>query len=342
MTQNIGTDGQSFQGYAGLVEEASSYAAGGSPSTFIPIRTDGFGLENSPLFDSNVRGRDRFLASAGAFTDDGSLELVAGPENGLGVLLKGAFGSASVTTSSEGSGTDNVGTHTFSTDDKLPSYAVEIGLGAIEAARHLGVGIDVLEFSHTPEDYLIITADMIASRPELQGSQASPSYSDLRPFVWHDGVITFDSDDRTTDVAEFTCTITNNLDPKMRGERYATKMHVGERPISGTLNLDFENTDALEMFLGDDPANDPTTVQDTLYKASLNAKWTSPELVVSGGTSGYELELDIPSIALATWEGQLNEQEAIIENVPWEAEVDSAGTGYDIEATLTNGQTSAY
>lgn len=338
MSQNIGTDGQSFKGYCGLAEEAS-YGAGGSPSVFLPIRSDGFGLENSPMFDSNIRGRDRFQASAGTFNDDGSIELVAGPENGMGYLLKGAFGTASVSTASEGSGTDNVGTHTFTTDDKLPSYAAELGLGAIDAARHKGVGVDTLEFSHTPEEYLVISADLTAKEPELQGSQASPTYSDIRPFVWHDGVVSFDGTDRSTDVSEFTMSVENDLDEKIRGSRTPDKCHVGTRTVSGTLNMDFENTNALERFLGDTGVS---TVQDQLYKASVNAKWTSPELVVSSGSSNYSLELDIPSITLSTHEAQLNEQDAIIENIEFDAEVDVGGSGYDVEATLINGQASAY
>ena len=263
--------------------------------------------------------------------------MVAGPENGMGLLLKAAFGATSVSTSSEGSGTDNVGTHTFTTDNKLPSLAVEIGLGAIDSMRHLGVGIGSLEISHTPEEYLMVSADMNAQEPELQGSQATPTYSDLRPFVWHDGTVTFDGTDRSVDLAEFTATIDNDLDEKIRGSRTPDKCHVGERAVSGTLNLDFENTNALELFLGESSA---TTVQDALYKASLNAVWTSPELVIDGGTSAYELELDFPTINLSTQEAQVNEQDAIIENIEWEAE-DTAST-YDVQATLVNAQTTAY
>lgn len=336
MTQNIGTDGQSHLGYCGIAEE-SSYGGGAAPSVFLPINSDGFSLENGILFNSNIRGRSRFQGTAGVFEDDGSVEMVAGPENGLGLLLKGAFGSASVTTQSEGSGTDNVGEHTFTTDNKLPSYSVEIGLGAIDSLRHSGVGIGSLEISHTPEEYLMVSADMTAQEPELQGSQASPTYSDLRPFVWHDGTVNLDGTDRSVDLAEFTATIDNDLDEKIRGNRVPSKCHVGERAISGTLNLDFENTNALNLFLGGTSA---TTVQDALYKASLNAKWVSPELVVDGGSSGYSLELDFPNINLSTQEAQVNEQDAIIENIEFEAE-DTAST-YDIQGTLVNGQTTAY
>lgn len=339
MTQNIGTDGQSHLGYCGIAEE-SSYGGGAAPSVFLPINSDGFSAENGVLYNSNIRGRSRFSGTAGVFEDDGSVEMVAGPENGMGLLLKAAFGTASVTTSSEGSGTDNVGTHTFTTDNKLPSLAVEIGLGAIEAARHRGVGVGTLELSHTPEDYLMLSADMTAKDFELQGSQASPTYSDLRPFVWHDGTITLDGTDRSVDVAEFTCSIENDLDEKIRGSRTPSKAHVGTRTVSGSLNLDFENIEALEMFLGGAPGSGTTTVQDALYKASLNAVWTSPELVVSGGTSGYELELDFPNIVLETHDAQVNEQDAIIENIEFGAE-DTAAT-YDVQGTLVNGQTTAY
>lgn len=335
---SIGTDGQSFQGYCGITEEAS-YGDGGAPSAFLPIRSDGFSADNNPLFDSNIRGRQRFMAAAGAFSDDGDIEMVAGPENGLGYILKGALGDASVTTSdSDGDSTDDTGTHTFTVADKLPSWAVEIGLGAIDAARHVGVGVDTLELSHTPEEYLVVTAGLTAKEFQLQGTQASPTYSDLRPFVWHDGAVTFDGSDRTTDVAELSLELDNGIDEKIRGERSPSKAHVGEPEISGNLNLDFENTDAAQRFLGGASATSP---QQELYKASLNAKWTSPELTVDGGSTNYSLEADLPSITLSTYEATLNEQEAIVENVGWEAEVDPSA-GYDLQMVLVNGQTTAY
>lgn len=337
MTQNIGSDGQSFKGYAGLTEE-SSYGGGGAPSAFLPIISDGFGPENELLFNNSVRTRGRQPAAAGAFADDGSVELVAGPENGLGYLLKGAFGTASVTASDpDGDATNEVGTHTFSVADKLPSWAVEIGLGSIDAARHLGVGVDTIEFSHTPEEYLTISTDLTASRFELQGAQASPTYSDLLPFTWHTGTITVDGSDRTVDVSEVSIELANNLETKIRGNRYADKMDVGTREVSGSLALDFENNDMAQKFLGGSTA---TTVQDTLYKASLNCQWVSPETIADVNTN-YELRVDLPQISLGTHEAQLNEDDAIVENIDWEAEIDPSA-GYEIEATLVNGQTSAY
>jgi len=337
MTQNIGSEGQSFKGYAGLTEEGS-YADGGDPSVFLPIISDGFGPENELMHNNSVRSRGRQPAVAGVFSDDGSVELVAGPENGLGYLLKGAFGSASVTASDpDTDNTDEVGTHTFDVADQIPSYAIEIGLGSIDAARHLGFGLDAIEFSHTPEDFLTVSVDGSASRYELQGSQASPTYSDLLPLVWHHGIIDVDGTDRTVDVSEFTCELANNIETKVRGERWVSKMDVGTREVSGSLALDFENTDMAKKFLGGTSAS---TVQDTLYKASLNAKWTSPEMI-EDTSEPYSLELDLPQISLATHEAQLNEDDAIVENIDWEAEIDPTA-GHEIQAILVNGETEAY
>lgn len=333
---SIGTDGQSYQGYLGITEE-SSYGSGGAPSAYLPIRSEGFSLENNPMFDSNIRGRARYMAAAGALGDEGDVEMVAGPENGLGHLLKGALGDASVTTSDEsGDSTDDTGTHTFVPSDKIPSYAVEVGLGSIDAARHVGAGIDTLTLSHTPEEYLLVTADITAKEPQMQGSQATPTYTDLRPFVWHDGAISFDGTDRSTDLAEFEVELSNSIDEKIRGGRSPSKAHLGDLEVSGTLNLDFENTDAAELFLGSTGATSP---EDQLYKASLNGTWTSPEIVA--GTQAYELDVDLPAITLSTHEAQLSEQEAIVENISWEAEFDPSA-GYEVQFTLINGQTTAY
>jgi hypothetical protein len=126
---SISSNSVSYEGYCGLAVE-SSYGAGEDPSVYLPIRSDGFTSENNPIFDSNIRGRERFEAAAGAFIDEGSIEMVAGPENGLGYLLNAAFGDASVSSSSEGSG--SVETHTFDTADDLDSLAVELGLGRVK------------------------------------------------------------------------------------------------------------------------------------------------------------------------------------------------------------------
>lgn len=333
---SIGTEGQSYQGYLGISEEPS-YGGGGSPSVYLPIRSEGFTLGNNPLIDSNIRGRARYLAAAGVLDDDGDLELVAGPENGLGYLLKGTLGSAAVT-ASDGSGdsTDDTGTHTFVPADTLPSYAVEVGLGSIDAFRHVGSGFDALTLSHTPEEYLVVSTDITAKEPQLQGTQATPTYTDLRPFVWHDGALDLDGTDRTPDLAEFEVELANGIDEKIRGERSPSKAHLGDLEVSGSLNLDFEDTTAAELFLGSTGATSPA---QELYKASLNATWTSPEIVA--GTQAYELSVDLPAITLSTHEAQLNEQDAILENIGWEAEFDPTA-GYEVQFTLINSQTTAY
>jgi hypothetical protein len=336
MSQTIGEDGQSFFGYAGIAEE-SSYGDGASPSEFLNVVSDGFSGDNNPIFLSTTRGRDTHSAVAGEFTDDGSLDMPVTPE-AIGLLLKAAFGSTSVTTSDpDGDGTDEVGTHTFTTDDKLPSLAVELGLGNVDAVRHTGVGVESLELSHSSGERLSMSMDMPAKEPDGSVSASTPAYDNLRALVYHDATYTLFGTDRTVDLRDLTVSVTNNLTPHTRGGRTPAKMTVGTREIVFEATLDFENTNVMEKFWGSAGATGP---EDELYEGGVNAKWVSPETIADTSTQ-YSLELDAPRCTINTHDAQLNEQDLIAENVELRALVDPSA-GYDVQGTLVNGQTSAY
>jgi len=336
MSQTIGEDGQSFFGYAGIAEE-SSYGAGAAPSEFLNVVSDGFSGDNNPIFLSTTRGRDTHSAVAGEFSDDGSLDMPVTPE-AIGLLLKAAFGSTSVTTSDpDGDGTDEVGTHTFTTDDKLPSLAVELGLGNVDAVRHTGVGVENLELSHSSGERLSMSMDMPAKEPDGSVSAATPAYDNLRALVYHDATYTLFGTDRTVDLRDLTVSITNNLTPHTRGSRTPAKMTVGTREIVFEATLDFENSNVMEKFWGSAGATGP---EDELYEGGVNAKWVSPE-TIEDTTTQYSLELDAPRCTINTHDAQLNEQDLIAENVELRALVDPSA-GYDVQGTLVNGQTSAY
>ena len=336
MSQTIGEDGQSFFGYAGIAEE-STYGGGAAPTEYLNVVSDGFSGDNNPIFLSTTRGRDTHSAVAGEFSDDGSLDMPVTPE-AIGLLLKGAFGSTTVTTSDpDGDGTDEVGTHTFTTDDKLPSLAVELGLGNVDAVRHTGVGVESLELSHSSGERLSMSMDMPAKEPDGSPSAATPSYDNLRALVYHDATYTLFGTDRTVDLRDLTVSITNNLTPHTRGSRTPAKMTVGTREIVFEATLDFENTNVMERFWGSAGSTGP---EDELYEGSLNAKWVSPE-TISDTTTAYSLEFDMPRVTINTHDAQLNEQDLIAENVELRALVDQTA-GYDVQGTLVNGQTSAY
>ena len=332
MAQNAGSDSQSYFGYVGIAEE-SSFGAGGSPSQFADVVSDGFSGDNAVNYLSTIRGRDTYEGAAGEFNDEGSLDLPVSPEGAIGLLLKGAFGSVTTTVDDPETGAN---THVFTTDDKLPSYAVEIGVGNVDAIRHKGVVVDTLEISQSPGDRVTASTDLPAQQPEAQGSQASPTYDNLRTFQYHDATVNLLGTDRSVDAQDVTFEIANQVDMPVRTSRFPDKAFLGQREITAEVTLDFENMNVWEAFWGGSAATAP---QDTLDDVAFNVKWVSPESIDSTSTA-FSLELDLPKCRVNTHEATLNEQDMVAEDVELRALVDVGGAGYDAQATLVNGVSS--
>jgi len=334
---SIGQTPQSFRGYVGIAKE-STYAGGPAPSYYIDAISDGMGLDNNVDFQNSTRSRGTHKGEAGPLTDEGSLDLPANPENGLGLLLLGALGSESFTAKDPDSdNTDEVGEHVFSPAESVTSIAAEIDRDT-DVVRHQGVGVDTLELAHTSEEMLTASADLIASEPDASVSSATPSYSDLRNFRFHDGSFTLNSSSRGGDITDFTATIENNMDALIRNTRTAGKISIGERVVTQTVTLDFENSDLFEQFLG---AGGATSPKDQLTTLDVNATWTSPE-TVSDTSTAYELDWNAPKCVPISHEANINQDDLIVEDLELRALVDVGGIGSEVEVTLTNGQTSAY
>jgi hypothetical protein len=321
---------QSYQGYVGIAEE-TTYGTGVAPTDYADIVSDGFSSDGGVSLLSTIRGRQTYKAERGEFDDSGGGDLPIDPEGVIGLLLKGAFGSASVSSSAP------VGTHTFAVSDTLPSYSVEVGLADVDAVRHTGCVVDTLDFDHASGDRLTASVDLPAKEPKPQGSQQTPSYSSLRTLMYHDATFKFDGSEVSADVQSVTPSISNNVTLEARDEPTPTKVNIGQREVTADVTLDFNDMDMFKKFLG---ATGATGVEDTTYDASFNAKWESPETIDSSSTN-YSLEWDMPRVKILTHDANLNEQDAIAENVELRAVHDDS-SGYDAQATLVNGVTSAY
>lgn len=332
MAQNVGSDGQSYFGYVGLVEE-DSYGAGGDPTQYADVVSDGFSGDNGVNYLSTIRGRDTYEGAAGEFNDEGSLDLPVSPEGAIGLLLKGAFGSVTTTTDDPETGAN---THVFTTDDKLPSYAVEIGVGNVAPVRHSGVVVDTLEITQSPGDRVTASADLPAQKPKEADTLATPTYDNLRTFQYHDGSVSLLGTDRSVDAQDVTVEIANNVDLPTRTSRFPDKAFLGQREVTAEVTLDFENMSVWKAFWG---AADATTPQDTLQDVAFNVKWVSPESIDTTGTA-YSFEIDMPKCRVNTHEATLNEQDLIAEDVELRALTDVGGAGYDVQATLVNGVSS--
>lgn len=338
-TKNVGLPGQSFFGYAGFAFESDGqYGQGATPEVYCDLVSDGFSGDNGVQYLNTIRSRGRYEGTAGAYEDSGEVEFPAAPENGLGYMLKGALGETSVsTTDTDTDGTADYGTHTFTTSPTLPSMSIELGLGQIQPVQHVGVGVNTLELSHAAEEYLMVTFELPAKEPQLQNQDASPTYSDLRPFIYHDGSITLNGTDRSGDLSELTVSLENNIEGQYRAQRTFQHMTVGERAITGEVSLDFANDTIWHQFLGGNQATEP---QKMLFEGSLHAEWLSPEKIGTT-TQGYKLSVDMPRVVIESHESNMNENDLIMENVTYGALQGKDGAP-QMTMELTNSRTSSY
>lgn len=338
MSGNIGALPQSFRGYVGVALEAA-FGDGPAPQAYIDVTSDGFGIDNQTDYQNTTRSRAAHKGEAGPLSDEGSIDLPANPENGIGYILKAVMGAEQFTAQDpDGDTTDEVGEHVFhpAADDSLPSLAVEVDRDT-DVNRHVGVGVNSLELSHASEDALTWSADLPAKEPDPTVASSSPTYSDLRNFRFQDATLTAAGTDRTADLQDLSVSIENGIGPLYRGSRTAGKMEVGERVISISLTLDYETAELYEYALGGAGA---TSVQDTLDTLAVNAVWTSPETIADTSTQ-YALEFDAPSCVPNTHDANLDTNSLVGEEVELRAIVDQT-KGYEADFTLTNGITTAY
>lgn len=336
---SVGDPPASYRGYVGLAKE-SSYGSSTAPSYYVDAFSDGFEGDNQTDYQNTVRARERVKGEAGPFDGSGSVDLPANPENGLGLLLLACFGSESFTAKDPDSdSTDEVGEHIFSPSQTTESLSVETGLDT-DTVRWDGVAIDTLELSHAAEDRLTASVDLPARKPDSSVTAASPTYSDLRNFMFHDATLSLVGSSREADLQELTCTFSNDVTRHWRASRVPDKASLGDMAVEYDVTLDFETTDLWEAFLGD-TSTPATSPQDSLTTVALNATWTSTE-TVSDTSTAYKLDVNSPQCIVDTRSANLNENDLIAENVTLTAIKDIGGIGSSVEVTLTNGVTSAY
>jgi len=332
----IGTLPQSFRGYVGLAKE-QTFGDGTAPVYYVDATSDGFSQDNQVDYQNTTRSRAAHKGEAGAFEDSGSIDFPANPENGLGLLLLAGFGGETFSAQDpDGDNTDEVGEHVFTPADTLPSLSVEVDRDT-DVVRHVGVGVDTLELSHTAEERLAASVDLPAQAPDGSVSSSEPAYSDLRNFRFHDIDLSVAGTPRNADVRDLTLTVENDLGSEYRGNRTLSKMSVGERTVTATATLDFETTELYEQFLGQTGAAGP---QDQLANVGMDVTWTTPETVEDTGTN-YALRWYMPRCTMNTHEATLNGNDAIAEDVEFRA-LYQPEIGGEAEVTLTNGVMSPY
>ncbi len=309
--------------YFGLAKEAvfDTFVV---PATYLDQLRDRIVPDQGIIFPDTVNDRDVKKAVLGAFAVRGPVDFTVEPENGIGLFLKTLMGGVS----SVNSGDTNAWRHTFEPADTLPSLSVEIG--AEEDARQIsGVMVDSMEFTMVKKQLVLATANLLAAQ-EVDGTLTSPTFSTLKPFVFHQAVFEIEDTDTSQIIESARLRMRNNIpydEAFSFGSRFARRVETGKREIEGEFDLFYDSDAETEMdkFLAGTPSKLAFTIISDEDTGSIDS-----------GFDKYELTFTLPQVyylrdAVPHPEGRQRQ----VVTFPFRAVFDDAA-GYAISADLVN------
>ncbi len=240
------------------------------------------------------------------------------PENVIGELLLGVFGSVTTTEPAVG-----VKLHTFSPADTLPSYTCRVGVEQTERVLPGGL-IEALtvKFAHGRD--IQATAELLSGFVESKAAIATPTISPLQALnmLEASSILTIGGTAKRDIIYDLEITIKNNI-PFDRGAldgRTFSKKRVGQREVTGRLSAYFDDTSEYDRFIA---GNEFTLV----------VRADGPIIT---GTYKYYLSFELRKCAYTSGAPDIKPRnEPLVIDAPFQAVFD-AGFGAEAKATLQN------
>ena len=299
---------QASFGYFGIGVE-STPGTSVAPTKFLPVKDVDFPVETDFIEIREIRGsRQAYSTFDGPVRPNVNFTTAFYPGGGMGVLLKGLFGS--VGTAAAGTSATAF-THTFGDAAVLPSLSMERSDARADGAgiilqRLNGVKVESMAFSCAyGEDVEVTVNGQGLGFPTTPGSKpVSFTYPPMNPFIFTGASVEIDGvpNDLFKSI-DFDFTNTLERQEALRGTREAYKIYEGGLAcsLSGTLVFDdlvlytkLKNSEYLTVtanFVGD--VADAATTPDTFYSARFH--W--PKVKVSNVglpmTAGEVMEADV-------------------------------------------------
>jgi hypothetical protein len=258
--------------------------------------------------------------SLGPYRARGSIgDFPAEPENIVGELLYGVFGSVS---SAQQGGTSAY-LHTFSPADSLPSYTVRIGVEQTERVLP-GCLIEALTVKFKHDDVVKAYAEVLSGFPETKASIGSPTLSSLQAFDMTDtsAVLTIGGVSKRSVVYDLEVTVKNNIPfdrGALDGRTFSVKRY-GQREVTGKLSAYFDDTAEYDRFIAG---------------SEFNLAITAVGAEIAGGYK-YQLGFELRKcVYLRDAAPEVKVQnEPLVIDAPFQAFYDSTG-GFNAEAKAT-------
>jgi len=169
------------------------------------------------------------------------------PENIIGELLLGVFGSVTTTNPATG-----VYLHEFKPADTLPSYTLRSGVEQTERVLP-GCLLNSLTIRYPHDSNIKAKAEVFSGFLETKTSLATPTLSALQPLVFNNSsnVLTIAAVDKKDIIYDLEITLKNNI-PFERGDlsgRTFSKKRYGELEVIGKFSAYFDNTTEFDRFI---------------------------------------------------------------------------------------------
>jgi len=266
----------------------------------------------SHMFDLMTRSdMSRYAAKKslnGKEYSEGGLNLVAQPDDFLGMLLYGVYGdkssadSSAYTFTAGSGGTDpDVHTWTEAADHLLPSFTLEIGREEKEHT-YTGMVLSRLGISASAGEYVTVSADFNGKAESASSALITPTFAGagVDGFHFANGTVTFHdgtTETSSTQIKSISMEYNINLDTDSAcsiGDRtYVRQPAMQMREITGT--VEFSRTFTTDGATSGEPAyDDVTATGGKLYDGTA----TNPaiKLVFTGASADDELAIEIHKV----------------------------------------------
>lgn len=275
---DIGVGGLGYVGYAKETVEGTAVA----PTIFLPARSFTMDDTDDYLTPQQIRGeRDYVVAAPAPYSVTGSLEMDLIPDS-IGYLLKSAF-AASV---SSGSYAGGGYTHTYTPGLAGPTFTFEKSAQDALLMRYTGVRVNTMEIKASFGEIVTATFGLDGvGRAKNAGAAATDTYaaSSTGPFTFAGATVTIGGS-ASSIVKDFTFGVNNNASHigTLRGTRAYSRVALGWREVTLSMNMDFQDTTEYDRFL----AGSEFAV--VLYLETSQ--------VITGGTGKNSLTLTLPRV----------------------------------------------
>lgn len=328
-----------MSGHLGLKQE-TAFGVAAVPNVFGEISSESLAMDyglHIPRMIGGIRGNKRVLPAT--LKGSGGFTYLLTPEDLIGWILKGAFGS--VTTTNLGLGAYQ---HVFKPQSGsiLPSFTTQVDAEA-GCFNFLGSCFSGFSISMTPEDLIEMSIDMIP-QTIVEAVAATPTYTTLDPFTPQMITVTLNGASNT-DIESLEINATNELEGvfTLNGQRYIGKNVAHQFDCGGRFEMEFGDMTMLRRIWGNSLATRPW---DALTAGSLTIAIEMAENddatygIIGTSAYHYKVQFDFHSIYFRGGQPNLTApDDRIMQDIEFVTKYDTTNTAM-MTVTLTNGQAS--